>query len=387
MSRLGFMWANLFRRPVRTWLTLVSVMIAFLLFVLLRTVSHSFSEGGGFGEPGIDRLMVSPKYSIIDPLPISALQQIAGVDGVLAVTHGDWFGGVYQDRANFFPKYPVKPIPHFEMYSEYLIDPQHLEAFANTRTGAVAPLAMAVKYGWKVGDKIPIEGDIWAKKDGSRNWEFDLVGTYAAPEDQQQPGVFLLNYAYFDEARDFGEGTVGWFTVRIADTERAAEIANAIDALFTNSLNPTRTITEAEQARQFMQQIGDIGLMMTGILAAVFFTILLLTGNTMAQALRERGPELAVLKTIGFTDGAVATLVLGEALLLCAVGALLGTGFAFGAAAVIGPGIEEAIGVFEVRGLTVASALGLSALLGLVVGAVPALTARRLSIVDALRER
>ena len=181
MSRLGFMWANLFRRPVRTWLTLVSVLIAFLLFVLLRTVSQSFSEGGGFGEPGIDRLMVAPKYSIIDPLPISARQQIVGVDGVLAVTHGDWFGGVYQDRANFFPKYPVEPIPHFKMYSEYMIDPQQLEAFANTRTGAVAPVAMAAKYGWKVGDKIPIEGDIWAKKDGSRNWEFDLVGTLFRP--------------------------------------------------------------------------------------------------------------------------------------------------------------------------------------------------------------
>ena len=387
MSRLGFMWANLFRRPVRTWLTLVSVLIAFLLFVLLRTVSQSFSEGGNFGEPGIDRLVVSPKYSIIDPLPVSALQQIAGVGGVLAVIHADWFGGIYQDRANFFPKYPVDPIPHFGMYSEYLIDPQHLEAFANTRTGAVAPVAMAAKYGWKVGDKIPIEGDIHAKKDGSRNWEFDLVGTYAAPEDIQQPAVFLFNHAYFDEAREFGEGTVGWFVVRIADAERAAEIANAIDALFTNSLNPTRTITEAEQARQFMQQIGDIELMMTGILAAVFFTILLLTGNTMAQALRERVPELAVLKTIGFTDGAVAALVLGEALLLCAAGALLGTLLAVGAAVVIGPGMEDIIGAFEVSGATVASALGVSALLGLVVGAVPALSARRLSIVDALRER
>ena len=136
--------------------------------------------------------MVSPKYSIIDPLPISALQQIAGVDGVLAVTHGDWFGGVYQDRANFFPKYPVEPIPHFDMYSEYLIDPGQLDAFANTRTGAVAPAEMAAKYGWTVGDKIPIEGDIYTKKDGSRDWEFDLVGTYTAPEDMQQPAVFLV---------------------------------------------------------------------------------------------------------------------------------------------------------------------------------------------------
>ena len=387
MSRLSLMWANLFRRPVRTLLTLVSVLIAFLLFVLLRTVSHSFSEGGGFGEPGIDRLVVSPKYSVVDPLPISAMQPIAGVDGVLAVTHADWFGGVYQDRANFFPKYPVDPIPHFKMYSEYQIDPQQLEAFANTRTGAVAPAAMVAKYGWKLGDKIPIEGDIYAKKDGSRNWEFDLVGLYTAPENMQQPAVFLLNHGYFEEAREFGEGTVGWFSVRVADTGRAAEIANAIDALFTNSVNPTRTITEAEQARQFMQQIGDIELMMTGILAAVFFTILLLTGNTMAQALRERVPELAVLKTIGFSDGSVAALVLGEALLLCAVGALLGTLLAVGAAALIGPEIEEALGAFEVSGVTMASALGLSALLGLVVGAVPAITARRLSIVDALRER
>ena len=271
------------------------------------------------------------------------------------------------------------------MHPEYRIDPEHLQAFINTRTGAVAPQAIAEKYSWRIGDKIPIQGDIWGKRDGSQNWEFDLVGLYTSAEDRP-PGVLLLHYDYFDEAREYDRGSTGWFIVRLTDSGQAAEVASRIDQMFANSADPTRTSTEAEQQRQFMQQIGDIELMMNGILGAVFFTILLLTGNTMAQSLRERVPELAVLKTLGFSDAAVSALVLGEAVLLCLLGGALGTALALLAAAVIGPGIEQAIGVFEVRAATVAYALGLAAALGLVVGAFPAVRAKRLSIVAAMRQ-
>ena len=384
MNKLGLLWANLFRRRTRTLLTLLSLLVALLLFILLRTISLTFTDGGGLSQASVDRLVVSAKYSIIDSLPISALQQIQALEGVDAVTHAEWFGGVYQDGAEFFPKFPVAPEAYFDMHPEYHIDPEHLQAFMNTRTGAVAPKAMAEKYGWRIGDKIPIQGDIWGKRDGGRDWEFDLVGFYGGSEDRP-PTVLLLHYDYFDEARQYDRGTTGWFIVRLTDSERAAEVASRIDQFFANSSDPTRTSTEAEQQRQFMQQIGDIELMMTGILGAVFFTILLLTGNTMAQSLRERVPELAVLKAVGFTDAAVAALVLGEAVLLCLLGGLLGGALALLVAMAIGPGMEQTIGFFEVQGATLAAALGLSAALGLAVGAFPAFRARRLSIIEALR--
>ena len=384
MSTAGLIWSNLFRRKLRTVLTLFSVLVAFLLFALLRTATDAFS-GGGFSQPGIDRLVAAPKYSIIEPLPVSYLREIESVEGVDSAAHADWFGGVYQDPRNFFPQYPVQPLDWFDLHPEYIIDPGELDAFARTRTGAVAPAELAEKYGWKVGDKLPFQGQIYAMRDGSRLWEFDLVGTYRGPENEPQPGEFLFHYDFFSEANEYGEGNVGWFVVRITDTERAPEIASAIDALFENSLNPTRTSTEAEYNRQFMEQVGDIELMMTGILGAVFFTILLLTGNTMAQGLRERVPELAVLKTVGFTDAAVAWLMLGEALLLCSLGAILGVLAAVGVALAVGPQLEEFLGEFKVSWSIAAAALGVSVLLGLAVGAVPSLSARRLSIVDALR--
>ena len=384
MSKLGLLWANLFRRRTRTLLTLLSLLVAFLLFILLRTIAWVFAAGGGFGQAGVDRLVVTAKYSIIDPLPISALQQIQAVEGVDAVTHAEWFGGVYQDRANFFPKYPVDPLPYFDLHPELRLEPEQLQAFANTRTGAVAPRTLAEKYGWSIGDKIPIQGDIYGKRDGGRDWQFDLVGLYDGL-DEQPLEILLMHYDYFDEARDYGEGTTGWFIVRLADRGQAAEVANRIDRLFANSSDPTRTTTEAEQARQFMQQVGDMGLMMNGILGAVFFTILLLTGNTMAQSLRERVPELAVLKALGFTDAAMSALVLGEAVLLCLLGTALGIAGALSVAVVIGPGIAQTIGSFEVQAGTVTAALGLALLLGLAVGAFPAWRARRLSIVEALR--
>lgn len=384
MSFLSLVWSGLFRRKTRTALTLLSIIVAFLLFALLRSIANAFTAG--VEVAGADRLMVQPKYSIIDPLPIRHLNQIRSVPGVAMVTHADWFGGNYQDPKNFFAKYPVNPKEYFALYPELVIDPAQLSKFANTRTGAVAPAEMAAKYGWKIGDKIPIEADIYPLKDGTRLWIFDLVGTYTVPSEAGGQDPFLMNYDYFDEARQFGQGQVGWFIVRISDPSKAGEVARAIDKVFANSANETRTATEAEFARQFANQIGNIGLMMGGILGAVFFTIILLTGNTMAQAFRERVPELAVLKTLGFSDVRVSLLVLGEAVLLTLVGGALGLGIAALLAPGVAEGIKQYLPGFALAWQTIASGLALAALLGLVVGAVPALTARRLRIVDALRE-
>lgn len=383
MTLAGLVAAGLLRRRARTLLTLLSIVVAFLLYGLLQSIATGFTER--IDIAGVDRLIVSPRYSIVDPLPIAHMNVIGAIDGVSAVTHADWFGGFYQDRRNFFPKYPVTPDAYFALYPEYRIDPTALAAFAGQRTAAVAPVELARQFGWQVGDSIPIEGDIWPKKDGDRRWAFQLVGTYDAPGADSQPSAFLLNYAYFDEARQFGNGGVGWFIVRVTDPDRSAEVARAIDAAFDSSPNATRTATEADFARQFANQIGDIGLLMRGILSAVFFTIVLLTGNTMMQTLRERIPELAVLKTLGFPDRTVAVLVLSESLLLCLAGGAIGLSLALLAEQGLAASLESVLPRFEIPLDTLASGLALALGIGLLVGAFPAWQARRLAIVDALR--
>ena len=387
MSLLGLMWANLFRKRIRTVLTILSVMIAFLLFMLLQAVSEAFSSGG-LNVVGVDRLIVSPKFSILDSLPVSQKQQILAVDGVEAAALQQWFGGVYQDPKNFFPKIPVNPAEFFAIYSELEIAPEQLAAFAQNRRGAVAELGLAERFGWKIGDVIPIQADIWPKEDGSRLWEFELVGTYTAPRGGGNSSQFLFQFEYFTESVvDYGKDEIGWWTVQLSDPDRATEIATAVDRLFENSLNPTRTATEDEFSRQFARQLGDIGFIATIIIGAVVFTIVLLTGNTMSQALRERVPELAVLKTLGFTDVAVSLLVLGEAILLCLVGGFVGVVLAFFLRAALAPMLVGFLGEFHFSAMTLILAAGLAVLIGLVVGMVPALTAKRLTIVDALRER
>jgi putative ABC transport system permease protein len=385
VSLFGLLWANLFRKRTRTVLTLLSIAVAFLLFMLLQAVAQAFSSGGT-NVVGIDRLIASPKYSIVDSLPINQKQQILSIDGVAAVTQQQWFGGVYQDPKNFFPKFPVEPREFFAMYPEFEIAPDQLEAFATTRTGAVAEQALAEQYGWKIGDIIPIQADIWPKEGGERLWEFELVGTFVN-RDQRSPQM-VFQYDYFTEAvEEFGKDQVGWWTIRLDDPQRASEVAAAVDEMFENSLNPTRTATEDEFARQFASQLGDIGFIASIIIAAVFFTIVLLTGNTMSQALRERIPELAVLKTLGFPNSTVSALVLGEAVVLCLVGGSLGIILAFAVRSVIAPILENFIGAFDFTAVTVVWAFVLALAIGLVIGTLPALAARRLTIVDALRER
>ena len=388
MSIFGLMWASLFRKRTRTLLTLLSLIVAFLLFMLLQAISNAFSSSGGFNLAGIDRLMVTPKYSIVDSLPINQQQQILNLEGVTAVTHAGWFGGNYQEPRNFFPKYPVEPYAYFSMYSELVISKEELDAFAKTRRGAVVAAGLAERFDWKLGDIIPIQGDIYSMQDGSRLWEFELVGTFTAREGESESPLFLFQYEYFTEAVvSFGKDQVDWWTVKLSDSDKAAEIANEIDKLFENSQDPTRTATEDEFSRQFASQLGDMGFITAMIMSAVFFTIVLLTGNTMSQALRERIPELAVLKTVGFSDGLVSLLVLGEAVLLCVVGGVLGIVLAFVMQDVLGSTLGGFVGDFEYSGTLIMSAVLLAIVIGIVIGGMPALTARRLTIVDALRER
>jgi putative ABC transport system permease protein len=377
-------WAQLFRKKTRTVLTLLSVVIAFLLFGLLQAVQAAFESGADAADAG--RLLTTARYSIIEPLPMAHTRPIERVPGVVAVASADWFGAKYQNESNAFPVFAVDPTRYLDMYPEFTVAPAHREAFAKTRTGAIAGQRLVDRYGWKVGQKLPIASEIHAKTDGSLNWEFDLVGTLDAddPAVRGNTDMVLINVAYFDEARQLGRGKTGWYIIRIGDPGQARTISAEIDRLFANSPDETKTQPEKEFAIGFAKQIGDIGALVTRILIAVFFTILILTGNTMAQAVRERIPELAVLKTLGFSDRMVTTLVLGEALLLLGLGAVLGM---LGAVSVL-PALNGRTGgrfppLFVDAGTWLLAGL-VAVGLALAIGLPPALRVGRLRIVDAL---
>jgi putative ABC transport system permease protein len=381
---LPLLWAQLFRKKTRTVLTLLSVLVAFLLFGLLQAVQIAFESGADAADA--TRLLTTARYSIIEPLPMSYLRRIEQVPGVVGVASADWFGAKYQNESNAFPVFAVDPARYLDMYPEFTVSPAHRQAFVKTRTGAIAGQRLVDRYGWTVGQKLPIASEIHTRSDGSLNWEFDLVGVLDAedPAVRGNTDVVLINVAYFDEARQFGKGKTGWYIVRIADVEQAKPIASDIDRLFMNSPDETKTAPEKEFALGFAKQIGDIGAVVTRILLAVFFTILILTGNTMAQSVRERVPELAMLKTLGFTDGMVTALVLGEALLLLGLGATAG----MTAAVSLIPGLNASTGgrfpPLFVAGETWVLAAALATTVALAIGLPPALRVRRLHIVDAL---
>jgi putative ABC transport system permease protein len=384
---LPLLWAGLFRHKTRTILTLLSIVVAFLLFGMLQAVQTAFEMGAEAADA--KRLLTTARYSIIEPLPMAYLRRIEQVPGVVGVASADWFGAKYQNESNAFPVFAVDPGRYLGMYPEFTIAPEQREAFAATRTGAVAGRRLVDRYGWRVGQKLPIASEIHARRDGSLAWEFDLVGVIDAedPAVRGNTDVVLINVAHFDEERQFGRGKTGWYIERIADPEQAKTVAAEIDRLFANSPDETKSAPEKEFAVGFARQIGDVGALVTRILVAVFFTILMLTGNTMAQSIRERIPELAILKTLGFSDVKVTGLVLAEAVLLLGLGAALG----MAAATALLPGVNASTGgrfpPLFVSETTWLAAGGLALLVALVVGLPPALRARRLRIVEALAGR
>ena len=385
MKFFHLIWAQLFRSRTRTALTLLSVITAFLLFGLLDSVRVAFNSGGSVD--GANRLIVSSRLSITQTLPIRLLQQIEGIPGVQRATYAMWFGGIYQDAKNFFPNFSVAP-NFFEIYPEYEVPPEQVEAFKNTRTGAAVGEALAQKFGWKIGDTIPLQATIFPRN-GSNDWPLQLTTIFRVKDRSQvgQENQLMMNWKYFDEANDYIKNQVSWFTVVLDDPAQASQVAQAIDALSVNSDHETKSQTESAFQQAFAKQFADIGLIVTAIMGAVFFTLILLTGNTMAQAVRERTSELAVLKTIGFSSPSVLAMVLAESVLLVVLGGLLGMGLA----ALIIPGLAQASGgMLSTQTVPVETwmiGLALMTLIGVVVGLLPALRAQRLKIVDALAGR
>ena len=382
MKYLHLLWRNLLRRKVRTTITLLSFVVAFLLFGYALAIEAAF--GMGVELAGNDRLVVIHKVSLIQLLPYSYAERMRQLDGVTDVCHQTWFGGIYQDPKNFFMQMPVEPECQLRMYPEFKLPPDQQKAWIEDRQGAIVGRSTADRFGWKIGDRIPLQATIWRKKDDSTTWEFNLRGIYDADEPGTDTTLFFFHYKYFDEARLFGEGLVGWYVVRIGDPGRAPQLAARLDDLFANSEAETKTTTEKAFAQAFANQVGNIGLIIRSVLAAVFFTLLLLAANTMAQSVRERTSELAVLKTLGFTNGRILSLVLLESCALALAGGLPGLAIAWW---LIGQGDPTGgmLPGFFLPLRAVWAGLALVVGVGLVAGILPAFQAMRLRIVDALR--
>jgi len=381
MKFLHLIWGNLTRRKLRTTLTLLSILVAFVLFGFLCAIKQALV--GGVELAGADRLIVRHKVSLIQLLPESYQARMARIPGVAATAHQTWFGGVYQDPKNFFMQCPVVPEEFMAMFPEFRLPPEQMKAWLATRTGAIVGRNTADRFHWKIGDKIPINSPIWMQK----TWEFDIVGIFEGEKKGTDTTSFFFRYDYFDEVRrgqNFGTGLVGWYTIRIKDPSQAATVARLVDQEFENSPAETKTEPEGAFAQGFANQIGNIALIVAGILGAVFFTILLVTGSTMSQAVRERIGEIGVLKAIGFTNGLVLALVLAESCLLTVLGGGLGLGLA---ALMISRGdpTNGMLPMFYLLPRDLLIGFGISVVLGLLTGIFPAQQAMRLRVADALR--
>jgi putative ABC transport system permease protein len=384
MKFLHLIWCNLKRKKLRTSLTLLSILVAFILFGFLMAIKQALA--GGVSMARQDRLVVRHKVSIINFLPVSYEARMERIPGVDFATHQTWFGGIYQDPKNFFMQNPVEPEKFLKMHPELILPLEQKKAWLATRTGAIVGRRTANRFHWKVGDKVPIQSTIWTRPDGSRNWEFDIVGIYDGNDKGTDTTPMFFRYDYFDEARQaWGKGQVGWYTIRIKDPSQAAGVAKRVDQEFENSSAETKTEPEGAFVQAWASQIGNIVLIVAAILGAVFFTILLVTGNNIAQAVRERTGELGVLKAIGFTNVQVMSLVLAESCLLTILGGVLGLGLAFLIVPVLAKALAGLLPLFFLPTRDLLIGLGFSIALGLVTGIFPALQAMRLRVADALR--
>lgn len=377
MKYLGLVLANLRRKKTRTILTVGSFAVALFLYGLLAAIHFAFYQG--VEVAGADRLVVINRVSIIQPLPLAYRERLLQLAGVQAVTSANWFGGVYQDERNFFPQFAVDHNSYRAMFPEFVIDDEQWEAFAGDREGCVVGAALAQRFGWRLGDRIPIRGTIF-----SGTWEFNIRAIYRGSRPGDDEGQFWFRRDYLEErGPQWIKGLVGWYTVRVSDAADAAAVSRTIDQRFANSPFETKTEPERAFAASFAKQMGNIEALILVIGGVVFFTLLLVTGNTQALAVRERTTELAVLKTVGFSDRFALLLVLAESTLLALVGGLGG----IIAARLVTPGLTQALPGFTVFlptsdlvvGLLLALAVGLAA------GMLPALSAMRLRVVDALR--
>ena len=385
MKFLPLVWRNLMRRKIRTGITVMTIMVAFILFGALMAIRAAFSMG--VEVAGADRLMMIHKVSLIQLLPRSYADRIRATDGVTEVSHANWFGGYYQEPTNFVQNMAVDPASWLAMYPEFELPEDQKKAWLADRTGAIVGADLARRYNWKLGDRVPLISPIYRKPDGSP-WDFVIAGIYDATASGVDKTQFFFHYDYLNETMRSNPGfadQVGWYVFRVADPSTSDQLAKRIDAMFANSSAETKTATEKAFVSDFAKQVGDIGSIMVAITAIVMFFILFVAGNSMAQSVRERINELGVLKTLGFGDGRILALVLLESCTIAFLGGGLGLLLIWSFIKAVGDPTGGLLPIFNFPPRDVVIGAALVVLLGVGTGFLPAMQASRLKIVDALR--
>lgn len=377
MKYMPLVLANLFRKPLRTIFTVGSFAVALFLFGFLAVIHEAF--GGGIKAAGVDRLMVINKTSIIQPLPISYRDQMLRIPGVEAVSFDIWFGGIYQDPKNFFPTFAIDPDNQQKVYPELAVPADQWKTFLGDREGAIVGAKIAERFKWKIGDRIPLKAPIYG---GS--WEFNIDGIYNSTVEGADLKQFWLQYKYLDERRTFGKGQIGWYSVKLDSPDSAVRVTKVIDDTFANSPYETKTETMQAMAASWVKQAGNIEFLILAIGGIVFFTLLLVTGNTMATSVRERIGELAVMKAVGFSDNFVLFLVLAESTLVAVLGGAIGLGLSK-VATLLGDPTGGILYSFFLPGTAILLGVGAAFAVGFFSGIIPAVTAMRLNVVNALR--
>jgi len=382
MKYFPLIWKNVWRRKFRTTFTLLSIFIAFVLFGVLMTIRTAFSYG--VQVAGLDRLVLINKVTLIMPLPLSYQAELARVPGVETVTHQSWFNGMYRDQTTPLTSMAVDPETWRVVYKEFVIPPEQWKAFLGDRQGAIVGKDLAERWGWKVGDRVPLRSTLYQTKAGS-GWEFNIDGIYDAGEGVDKTQFFFqYDYLVENSSTPQQKGLVGWYVIRIDDADQAVALSRKFDEMFANSRFETRTTTEKGFFEGFATQVGDIGTIMVAISSVVLFMFGLVAASTMAQSVRERTSELAVLKTLGFADGAILALVLAESLFIVFVGGGLGLGLAW-LFVQSGDPTGGLLATFVLPARDMMIGVGLMLAMGLLAGVVPAFAAMRLRITDALR--
>ena len=383
MNDFTLILKNLFRKKLRAILMIVSILVAFAIFGVLSGFERAFNAGQDRAQ--VDRLVVVNKINFTQPLPVSYYNRVSAVDGVRQATHFNLFGGYYQDPKNFLIVMAVEPDSYMKLYdSDFIYAPEARQAFIRERTGALVGERMMAKWGWKVGDHIPISSNIFSQKSGTHTWDFTIVGTFAGRTPRNDSNFMALQYAYFDETRSFGKDLIGWMALRTASPAVNDKVTKTIDDMFANSPYETATDTEKAFNKAFAAQLGNIALIVGLVVGAAFVTILMIVGNTMAMTVRERTREIGVLKTLGFSGPRILRMVLGESVLLALIGGIPGLAIAGLVIYGVRDSLMQFVPLMSLGPDIVAAAVALMLTLGILTGLLPALGAMRLKIATAL---
>lgn len=373
--------ANLFRKKVRLLLTIGSFAVALFLFAFLSVVNDAFGRGADVA--GADRLIVINRTSIINTLPLSYRDQILRIPGVKSITHDNWFGGVYQDEKNFFPQFVIDPDSQRQVYPELVVPDDQWNTFLKDRDGAIVGAATMKRFGWKIGDRVPIKTTLYGLAGNA--WEFNIDGVYHGKDPKDDETQFWFRWDAFEErVPERLKGQIGWYILRVDNPDDSVRIAKTIDTMFTNSANETRTETESAFAASWVKQFGNIKFLIVSIGTVVFFTLLLVTGNTMAISVRERTPEIAILKAIGFSDRAVLGFILGESLVIAVLGCI-GLVLALLAVPILSRAMAGMLPALLISPKVLIYGVFAALAVGFVSAILPGLGAMRMRVVDALR--